>query len=60
MKASAASKGAPQSICVWPKLHSTPVKAPDQPRPNTICAIRKAAQSPRRLAGSLVLTKSQL
>ena len=37
-----------------------PAKPPDHARPNTICAIRNAAQSPRMRAGSEVADSSQL
>ena len=60
MKARPAASGQPQVICVAPSDHSTPAKAPDQPSPKIICAMRKAAQSPRSSRGSLVRTSSQL
>ena len=60
MKARAAISGHPHAMCVRPLAHSAPAKLPDQASPNTICAIKNAAQSPRMLVGSLVRDSSQL
>ncbi|MNT94647.1 hypothetical protein D3C72_2363820 [compost metagenome] len=60
MNTSAATSGQPHAMWLYPVAHSTPAKLPDHARPNTICAIKNAAQSLRMLVGSRVADSSQL
>ena len=54
MKSSAATTGPLHAIWPLPSAHSPAANRPDQNRPKTTCAIRKADQSARIAFGSLV------